>query len=178
MQGSYQVVLVVKNPPADARDTRDLGLIPGLGRFPGVGNGNPLQYSSNPETTGVQTRDSHAQWRHFYSFTKNVGQGITLPSAQGVFSFFWSPPLFFRNLSSRPLSRSSRFRSPPHLPSQRKCSVPSPWSVASPCRVSELMCFQLWFCLFLMSCPRSFNLLQVHLSESLLYVCHISPRIS
>ena len=126
MQGSSQVVLVIKNPPADAGDTRDVGLIPGLGRFPGVGNGNPLQYSSNPETTGGQTRDTHAQWRHFYSSTKNLGQGITLPSAQGVFSFFWSPPLFFGNLSSRPLSRSSRFCSPPHLPSQSKCSVPSP----------------------------------------------------
>ena len=33
---------VVKNPPADARDTRDAGSIPGLGRSPGVGHGNPL----------------------------------------------------------------------------------------------------------------------------------------
>ena len=35
----------VKNPPANAGDTRDSGLIPGLGRSPGVGNDNPLQYS-------------------------------------------------------------------------------------------------------------------------------------
>ena len=35
---------VVKNPPANARDTRDTGSIPGLGRSPGVANGNPLQY--------------------------------------------------------------------------------------------------------------------------------------
>ena len=35
----------VKNPPANAGDTRDAGLIPGLGRSPGVGNDNPLQYS-------------------------------------------------------------------------------------------------------------------------------------
>ena len=40
-----QVVLVVKNPPADAGDTRDAGSVSGLGRSPGVGNGNPLQYS-------------------------------------------------------------------------------------------------------------------------------------
>ena len=39
------VGLVVKNLPANPRDTRDVGLIPGLGRSPGVGNGNPLQYS-------------------------------------------------------------------------------------------------------------------------------------
>ena len=33
---------MVKNPPANAGDTRDEGLIPGLGRPPGVGNGNLL----------------------------------------------------------------------------------------------------------------------------------------
>ena len=36
---------VVKNPPANARDARDAGLILGLGRFSGVGNGNPLMES-------------------------------------------------------------------------------------------------------------------------------------
>ena len=36
---------VVKNLPANAEDTRDKDLIPGLGRSPGVGNGNPLQCS-------------------------------------------------------------------------------------------------------------------------------------
>ena len=38
-----QVALVVKNLPAKAGDARDTGLIPGLGRSPGVGNGNLLQ---------------------------------------------------------------------------------------------------------------------------------------
>ena len=37
--------LVVKNPPANARDIRDTGSMPGSGRSPGEGNGNPLQYS-------------------------------------------------------------------------------------------------------------------------------------
>ena len=36
---------VVKNPPASAEDARDVGSIPGLGRFSGEGNGNLLQYS-------------------------------------------------------------------------------------------------------------------------------------
>ena len=40
-----QVALVVKNPPASAGDVRGVGLIPGLGRSSGGGNGNPLQYS-------------------------------------------------------------------------------------------------------------------------------------
>ena len=38
------VVLLVKNLPADAGDVRDVGLIPGLRRSPGGGNGTPLQY--------------------------------------------------------------------------------------------------------------------------------------
>ena len=36
---------VVENPPANAGDTGDMASIPGLGRSPGVGNGNPLRYS-------------------------------------------------------------------------------------------------------------------------------------
>ena len=36
---------VVKNPPANAGDAGDAGSIPGSGRSPGEGNGNPLQYS-------------------------------------------------------------------------------------------------------------------------------------
>ena len=36
---------MVKHPPANARDARDLGLISGLERSPGVGNDNALQYS-------------------------------------------------------------------------------------------------------------------------------------
>ena len=41
-----------KNLPANAGDVRDMGLISGLGRFPGKGNGNTLQYSclENPGT--------------------------------------------------------------------------------------------------------------------------------
>ena len=40
-----QVVLVIKNPPANAGDVRDVSLIPGSGRSPGGRHGNPHQYS-------------------------------------------------------------------------------------------------------------------------------------
>ena len=50
-----QVALVVKNWLANAADTRDVGWIPGSGRSPGEGNGNPLQYSclENPMDRGA-----------------------------------------------------------------------------------------------------------------------------
>ena len=53
--GAFQVALVVKNPPANAGDTRDLGLIPESGRSPTEGNVYPLQYSclENPMDRGV-----------------------------------------------------------------------------------------------------------------------------
>ena len=37
------MALAVKNPPANAKDIREAGLIPGLGGSPGGGHGNPLQ---------------------------------------------------------------------------------------------------------------------------------------
>ena len=53
--GASQVVLVVKNLPANAGDVRETGSIPGLGRCPGGGHGNPLQYSclQNPMDGGA-----------------------------------------------------------------------------------------------------------------------------
>ena len=50
-----QVALVVKNPSANAGDIRDEDSIPGSGRYPGGGHGNPLQYSclKNPMDWGV-----------------------------------------------------------------------------------------------------------------------------
>ena len=52
---------VVKNPPAKAGDTRDVGLIPGSGRYPGVGNGKPLQCSclANPMDRGAWRATVH-----------------------------------------------------------------------------------------------------------------------
>ena len=44
-QWAFQVVLVVKNPPTNAGDLRDMGLIIRLGRHPGEGHGTPFQYS-------------------------------------------------------------------------------------------------------------------------------------
>ena len=52
--GAFQVVLVVKNPPAKAGDLQEIR-VPGLGRSSGKGHGNPLQYSylENPMDGGA-----------------------------------------------------------------------------------------------------------------------------
>ena len=58
---------MVKNLPANVGDVRDLGLIPGLGRSPGGGNSNPLQYSclENPMDRG-------ACWARVHGVTKEL----------------------------------------------------------------------------------------------------------
>ena len=55
MKGASKVALVVKNLPSNAGDARDSGFISGLGRSPGGGNGNSLQYSclENPMDKGA-----------------------------------------------------------------------------------------------------------------------------
>ena len=55
------VALVVKNPPANAGDIRDMGSIPGLERSPGEGNVNPLQYflPGDPMDRGVWQATVH-----------------------------------------------------------------------------------------------------------------------
>jgi len=59
--GASQVALVVKNPPANAGDLRDVGSIPGSGRAPEGGHGNPLQYSclENPMDRGARQATVH-----------------------------------------------------------------------------------------------------------------------
>ena len=55
------MALVVKNPPANAGDTRVEDSMPGWGRAPGGGNGNPLQYPclENPMDRGVWRATVH-----------------------------------------------------------------------------------------------------------------------
>ena len=59
--GASQLALVVKNLLANAGDLRDLGSVPGLGRSPGRGHGNPLQYAcpENPMDKGAWRATVH-----------------------------------------------------------------------------------------------------------------------
>ena len=67
-----QVALVVKNPPANAGDIGDTGSIPGSGRSPGGGHGNPLQCSclENPMDRG-------AWWATVHGVTKSNMTEVT-----------------------------------------------------------------------------------------------------
>ena len=69
-------MLMVKNLPTNARDVNDASLVPGLGRSPGGGNGNPLQYFclENPMDRGVW-------WATVHGVTKELDmtEQLTLP---------------------------------------------------------------------------------------------------
>ena len=59
-----QVVLLVKNLPANAEDARDLGSIPELGRSPGGGHGIPLQYSCLKNSMDNRSLANYSPWGH------------------------------------------------------------------------------------------------------------------
>ena len=61
-----KVALVVKNPPANAGDIREAGLIPGLIRSPGGGNGSPLQHSCL-----VNPMNGEAWWATIHRVTQS-----------------------------------------------------------------------------------------------------------
>ena len=62
----FPMALVVKNPPANTGETREEGSVPGPGRPPGGGNGNPLQYSCLENVV-----DRGAWWATVHSFAKS-----------------------------------------------------------------------------------------------------------
>ena len=91
-QWASQVVLVVKNPFANAGDLRDVGSIPGLGRSPGEGNGYPLQYSclGNP-----------MDWGAWWATVRRVAQSQTWLSDLAKWNTGWDtgfPSGFLRTL--------------------------------------------------------------------------------
>ena len=77
---STSLLLVVKNPPANAGDIRDIGSIPGSGGSPGEGHGNPVFWPGEPhgqrslagysqcgckESDTAEQLSMHAHARHF-----------------------------------------------------------------------------------------------------------------
>ena len=98
-----QVVLVVKNPPANAEGTGDAGLIPGSERPPGGGNGNPLQYSclENSMDRGVWWAQSREPQRVGHDRATEHTQHTEVRDGLGFLRFYFlAPPRDIQDLSS------------------------------------------------------------------------------
>ena len=103
---------VVKNPPANARDTGDAGTIPGSGRSPGGGNGNPLQYSCLENSMdwgawratvhGVPKRETQqSDWTHTHTSLPYSVTGNTYKMSNSV--RIWFVLSLLQNKSTRQL---------------------------------------------------------------------------
>ena len=75
------MALVIKNPPANAGDIRDSGLIPGLGRSPGGRKGSPVQYSCLGNLM-----DRGAWWAAVYGVAQSWTRLSDLAAAAAVLS--------------------------------------------------------------------------------------------
>ena len=92
LEPTAQVMLVVKNLPAHAGNTRDVGLIPESRRSPGGGNGNLIQYScqENPMDRGswwatvAKSLTWPSNWAHVIAIHSIVGQ---IPSISTTYGF-------------------------------------------------------------------------------------------
>ena len=102
-------------PPASAIDIRDMNSIPGSGRFPGEGHGNPLQYSclENPMDRGAWRATVHSitkSWTRrkqlstaaqhnvnfcYLLFIKNCFKSLKFASSSLFFFSFFLPSFFF-----------------------------------------------------------------------------------
>ena len=85
---------VVKNPPANAGDARNVGLIPGLGRFPGGEHGNPFQYSclENPMDRGAWQATVHGVTKKWTKPGTGWACGITWNVSRGLSEISgWQP---------------------------------------------------------------------------------------
>ena len=136
-----QVVLVVKNLPDNAGDIRDLGSVPGSGRSPGGGHGNPLQYSclQNP-------RDRGTWWATVHGVAKIQTQ-LKWPSS--ILSFLlWFITWYWRHfpmLSSRTLLFIGSVYTSLHLLIPNSLSIPP----SAPCPLATTSLFSMSKGLFL-----------------------------
>ena len=90
VKGVFPGGSVVKNPPANAGDPGDVDLIPGSRISPGVGNGNPLQYSCLENPT-----DRGAWWATVQEVTKSqtgLSTHTQLANVDVLFTLINPPP--------------------------------------------------------------------------------------
>ena len=135
-----QAALVVKNPPANAGDSRDPPSIPESGRCPEGGNGNSLQYSC------LENSINRGAWR---STVRGVAKRWTWLSTQHILPYSQlSWPRFYSTLFAlSPVFQQSEFN---RLNSwwSHEFRSPTPWSLASSCFCAPvgiyLCCIRTW----------------------------------
>ena len=87
-----QLALVVKNPPANERDIRDLGSVPGLGRSPRGWHGNPLHYSC------LENPMERRAWRATVHGVAKSQTWLKQLSTQHADNYYWGNCTKFWNL--------------------------------------------------------------------------------
>ena len=87
---------MVKKPPANAGDMRDVGSVPGSGRSPGEGNGNALQYSclENPMVRGAWQVTAHGVTKSRTRLKQLSTTTATAPFIFNVQSNIWAQASF------------------------------------------------------------------------------------
>ena len=117
------MALVVRNPPANAGDSRDVDLIPGSGRSPGGGRGNPLQYFClrilwTEEPGGLRSMGLHRVGHK--AVTEHAHTGMTLLRHRVALCLTLQELRLFHRGGTILRSRQDRVRSPISLhPHQR-----------------------------------------------------------
>ena len=91
LSGASQMARVIKNPPANAGDARDTGSVPGSGRSPGGGHGNPFQYSSH----GQRSLVGYSPWKSWTQLKRLIRMHVVLsvPSVPSTESWWTTSSL-------------------------------------------------------------------------------------
>ena len=121
-----------KEPTCSAGDLRDTGSIPGLGRFPGEGHGNLLQFSclENPMNKGAWQSIVHGVTK---SWTQLKRQHACIQRQHDD----WNLPIQCPAGLSRPI-----YLNPSRLSSSKPTPTPVSFPFSAPsCRVRDLICF-------------------------------------
>ena len=149
-----QVVLVVKNSPAHAGDIRDAGYIPESGRSPGIGNGNPLQYSclENPMDSGACRATVHRVAKNHIWFKQLSIHAESYLSQPTKYIYIHTDLQSVQSLSCVQISAT-----PWTAPCQASLSITNSWSLLKLMSIESVMpSNHLILCSPFSSCRQSF----------------------
>ena len=135
------MVLVVKKLPANAGDKREAGSIPGSGRSPGGGNGNPLQYSHLENSMDRQVRGVTKNWTPLSNWACMSKEYQSLIASEG-YLWFVSKPL--QMLASTNRSTVSDTPGPPMGAGGRAQKFPTRQRLVAPQTIQTALIGHRW----------------------------------